>query len=263
MLKTRTLTLEADDAHVGQLTLTRPEVMNRIDQELHTDLAQALEVVRNEPDLRALVVCSTGRVFAAGGDFDLMRSIHDDPHRMRTIDQARLLFMSLIDIPIPIVIALQGDAIGLGATIVLAGDAVVARRGARISDPHVNVGLVAGDGGCVVWPAAIGMLRAKRHLLTGDPVTAEDAYAMGMVTDLVDNETDVLPTARALATRIASLPPLAVQGTKRALNHVLQERAGEVAELAFAYQAASVASADLLEAITAFKEKRPGTYAGH
>jgi enoyl-CoA hydratase len=168
----------------------------------------------------------------------------------------------LADVPLPIVVALQGDAIGLGATVALACDAIVASRTVSIADPHVAIGLVAGDGGCVVWPAAAGLLRAKRYLLTGDRLTAEDAWAMGLVTDLVDGPDDVLPAARALAARMAALPPLAVQGTKRALNRVMQARAGEVLDLSFALEAASMASDDLVEAIAAFKERREPKYHG-
>jgi enoyl-CoA hydratase len=83
-----------------------------------------------------------------------------------------------------------------------------------------------------------------------------------LVTDLVDTPDDVLPAAQALARRIAALPPLAVQGTKRSLNRVLQQRAGEVLELSLAYEGASVASDDVLEALSAFKERRPGQYHG-
>jgi enoyl-CoA hydratase len=119
---------------------------------------------------------------------------------------------------------------GLGATIVLATDAVVAARGAGLSDPHVAVGLVAGDGGCVVWPASAGMLRAKRHLLAGDRLPAEDAFMLGLVTDLVDTAEETLPAARSLAQRMAALPPLA--------------------------------SDDLVEAVTARREQRHPRYRG-
>jgi enoyl-CoA hydratase len=192
-----------------------------------------------------------------------MLALHDDPHfRVASIDEGRRLLTTLIDMPIPIVTALQGDAIGLGATVVLGTDAVVAARGAGLSDPHVAIGLVAGDGGCVVWPASAGMLRAKRHLLTGDRIPADQAFALGLVTDLVGEPGEVLPAARALAGRMAALPPLAVQGTKRALNRLMQQRAGEVLDLSFALEGVSMASDDLVEAIAAFREKRPPHYRG-
>jgi len=92
---------------------------------------------------------------------------------------------------------------------------------------------VAGDGGCLVWPQAAGMLRARRHLLTGDPLDAPTAYQLGIVTDVVDEPDEVLSYARKIAARIAALPPLAVQGTKQALNRVSALRADEVVDLAF------------------------------
>jgi len=153
--------------------------------------------------------------------------------------------------------------VGLGATVALACDAVVAARGASLADTHVNVGLVAGDGGCLFWPASAGMLRARRHLLTGDPLDAETAFQLGMVTDLVDSPAEVRPAALQIAERISRLPPLAVQGTKRALNRLSQQRAGEVVDLSLAYEEQTLASSDLLEGIAAFRERREPRYTGH
>jgi len=251
------------DGHVAEITLTRPEVLNRFDVALHRDFTEALLELRSRTDVRAVVLASTGNCFSAGGDFELMLAGRADiATRTRLIDEGRLMFRLLADVPLPIVAALQGDAIGLGATVALACDAVVASRTASIADPHVAIGLVAGDGGCVVWPAAAGMLRAKRYLLTGDRLKAEDAWTMGLVTDLVDGPDDVLPAARALAARMAALPPLAVQGTKRALNQLLQQRAGEVLDLSFTLEGVSMGSDDLVEAIAAFKERREPKYQG-
>ena len=257
-----TLSLTVDGA-VAEITLTRPDVLNRFDVELHEAFTGVLLELRSRTDLRAVVLASTGKVFSAGGDFELMLAGRADvATRTRLVDEGRLMFRLLADVPVPVVVALQGDAIGLGATVALACDAIVASRRASIADPHVAIGLVAGDGGCVVWPAAAGLLRAKRYLLTGDRLSAEDAWAMGLATDLVDGPDEVLPAARALAARMAALPPLAVQGTKRALNRVLQARAGEVLDLSFALEAASMASDDLAEAIAAFKERRAPKYQG-
>ena len=262
MYEAKTLTVTAAD-HVAEITLTRPEVMNAFDAALHDDFLEALGVLREAGDVRAVVLASTGKAFSAGGDFDFMRQGHDDPVFLRRhMDVGRHLLYSLVDLPLPIVVALQGAAIGLGATVALACDCVVAARSAVLADPHVNIGLVAGDGGCLVWPAAMGLLRAKRYLLTGDRLPAEEAHRFGLVTDLVDEPDDALPAARALAARIAALPPLAVQGTKRALANVMRARASEVVDFAFALEIASAASDDLLEAVAAFKERRPGVYQG-
>jgi enoyl-CoA hydratase len=257
-----TLTVERRD-HVTELTLSRPDLFNRFDDALHVEFTAALRQIGADPDCRAVVLASIGKVFSAGGDFEIMRTAHDDPEaRRRIIDDGRALLTTLIDIPQAVVVALQGAAVGLGATVALACDAVVAARSAWLADTHVNIGLVAGDGGCVVWPQSVGMVLAKRHLLTGDRLTAERAWQLGLVTDLVDEPTDVVPTASALADRIAALPPLAVQGTKRSLNRVLQQRSGEVLDLSFAHESETLASDDLLEAITAFEERRPGSFRG-
>ena len=253
----------AVDGPVGEITLTRPELLNRFDTALHRDFTELLLELRGRRDLRAVVLASTGKCFSAGGDFELMLAARADISvRTALVDEGRLMFRLLADLALPVVVAMQGDAIGLGATVALACDAIVASRTASISDPHVPIGLVAGDGGCVVWPAAAGILRAKRYLLTGDRLTAEDAWAMGLVTDLVDGPDDVLPAARALAARMAALPPLAVQGTKRALNRLMQQRADEVLDLSFTLEGISMASDDLAEAIAAFKERREPKYQG-
>jgi enoyl-CoA hydratase len=250
--------------HVAEITLTRPELLNRVDARLHRELPEAFTSIRDDQDVRAVVLAADGRVFSAGGDTELIRSVNADiRERRRAVDEGRALVAALTDLPVPVVAAVAGHAIGLGATIVLGCDAVVSTPGVRIYDPHVVMGLAAHDGGCLVWPQAIGMLRARRYLLTGDPVLAEDGYAMGMVTDLVDDAADVLPTARAIAARLAALPPLAVQGTKRALNAVTKARAAEVIDTGFAMGLEAMRSRDLIEATDAFLEKRaPEAFTG-
>jgi enoyl-CoA hydratase len=251
------------DGHVTTITLNRPEQLNSFDQVQHAELLEAIGLIRDQGDARAAILAANGRVFSAGGGFDFMEAAMADPNGFMSLaDEGLHIVNAMIDLPIPIVAAVQGDAMGLGATIVLLCDAVVAARKARLCDPHVVAGVAAGDGGCLAWPQALGMLRAKRHLLTGEPMSAEDGYAMGLVTDLVDEPADVLPAARALANRIAALPPVAVQGTKRALNRVLAQRAGEVLELSMAYEARCAFTDDFREAVSALKERRPGVYKG-
>jgi enoyl-CoA hydratase len=262
MTATTGLTMERDGA-IAILTLSRPELLNRFDEPMHADFTAAIDDLVHDSGVRAAVLAATGNTFSAGGDFELMRRAHGDPVvRRAIIDDARRLLTGLLNVPHPIVAAVQGPAIGLGATIVLSCDAVVAARGVRIADSHVAAGLVAGDGGAVVWPATAGILRARRHLLTGDPLDAESALALGLVTDLVDEPEQVLPSAIELAERMAALPPLAVRLTKRALNHGLLQRAGEVLDLSLAYEEATLASDDVLEAIAALKERRPGEFSG-
>lgn len=257
------LSLTCHDDGVCEILLTRPELFNRFDNLLQVELASALEQVSGDKTVRSIVLGSTGKAFSAGGDFALMQAAHDDEDvRRETVDAGLRLLQSFLQLRQPIVAAVQGAAIGLGATVALMCDVVVAARRAKLADTHVQLGLVAGDGGCLVWPQAAGMLRARRHLLTGDALDAETAFQLGIVTDVVDEPDEVIPFARDIAARVAALPPLAVQGTKRALNAVSTLRADEVVELAFQLEETTLVSDDLLEGIAAFREGRPAAFTG-
>jgi len=248
---------------VCEITLNRPDVFNRFDNLLQLQMGSLLADASDDPAVRVVVIASTGKVFSAGGDFALMQAAHDDAQvRRDTVDAGRQLLRAFRELDKPVIAAVQGAAIGLGATVALLCDVIVAARKVKLADTHVQLGLVAGDGGCLVWPQAVGMPRARRHLLTGDPLDAGMAWQLGLVTDLVHEPGDVLPFARAIAERIAALPPLAVQGTKRALNHVTAQRADEVVDLAFELEDRTLVSDDLLEGIASFRENRPGVFRG-
>lgn len=251
------------DGAVVEIILARPERLNAIDEDVRPELIHALTEAGFSDGIRAIIVGAQGKVFSAGGDFAMMKRRNGDPAAAEkgSLDGKRLL-RTIFEMPVPVIAAVQGHAIGLGSTIALSCDIVVASRGARIMDSHVKIGLVAGDGGAVVWPPSIGLIRTKRHLLLGDPVLAEDGYAIGMVSDLVDTPADVLPKARELAGRLAELPPLAVQGTKRTLNAVLAQQTTGVLDLGLMLELGTMQSKDLLEAIDAFENKRQGKYTG-
>jgi enoyl-CoA hydratase len=257
-----TLRVETSDL-VATITLARPDLLNRFDALQEREFVEALLEVGNDPDTRAVVLLAEGRAFSAGGDFDLMLTVQADPYaRQQLLEGARRLGAALLGLPQPLVVGVQGAAIGLGATVALAADVVVASRNAVLADTHVAVGLVAGDGGALYWPQSAGMLRARRHLLTGDPLGAEQAHGYGLVTDLVDDPEDVAAASRDIASRIAALAPLAVQGTKRALNQMTRAFAAMVSETALVSEGVTLASEDLVEAVSAFREKRPGNYTG-
>jgi enoyl-CoA hydratase len=247
--------------HVARITLNRPELLNAIDEEMHGELLDALLAVRGEIDVRAVIMAAEGKAFSAGGDLNEIVLLQKDAaKRMRLCETGQRIIHALIDIPVPLVVALHGDAMGLGASIALGGDIIVASKTARIADPHVKVGLVAGDGGCLFWPASMGMHRARRYLLTGDAMSAEDAWRFGLVTDLVESAEEALPGAVKIAEKIAALPPIAVRGTKRSLNALMKARAREAFDLSMSYEQQSGASEDILEAVAAFKEKRKPVY---
>ena len=250
-----------EDGHIATLTFNRPDILNSMDEEMTGEIVSVIEKLRRPGDIRALVIASTGRCFSAGGNLDeIYRLIEDYDARMDAYDNGRRVIHGMAEIAMPVIVALQGDVYGLGTSLALSADIIVASKNARIGDPHVKVGLVAGDGGTLVWPAAFGLLKSKRHLLTGDPIGAEEAWRLGAVSELVEEPDDVMPKVKELADKVAALPPLAVQYTKRALNHTMQRAALDHFEFAMALEQYAMTSEDLKEALASIKEKRKPTY---
>lgn len=227
--------------------MKRPTLLNRFDVQAHDEFVAAMRLVSQGLDsIRVLIISAEGKAFSAGGDFDEMLEAHRSSEiRDRMARDAKAVFFGIVDLPVPVISAVQGAAIGLGATIATLADIVVAWRGAKIADTHVNVGIVAGDGGIVSWSQSIGVNRAKRYLLTGDMMTGELAYAFGLVTELVDSPEEALPQARAIAERIKALPPGGVGGTKRTFAEITRRRASEAFEFGLRLEMESFTSPDV------------------
>jgi enoyl-CoA hydratase len=251
------------EGHVSELRLCRPDSHNAFDAELIAALPDALRELSSDVETRAVVFTSTGKHFSAGGSVETMIAGHDDLGvLMAGVDDGRRLYRAFAGFSKPLVVALHGHVFGVATSIVLTADAVVTTADVKICDPHVAFGLVAGDGGCVSWPASAGLLRSKRQLLWGEPVTGAQAYEFGLVTDLVDSSDAVRDTAFDLARRVASLPPVAVQMTKRTLVKALGARMEEVLDTGFYLEAMSNRTDDVVEAVNAFKEKREPRWTG-
>jgi enoyl-CoA hydratase len=232
---------------IAEIRMKRPTLLNRFDVLAHDEFVTTLRQVAQALDsVRVLIISAEGKAFSAGGDFDEMLEAHRSAEiRDRMTHDAQAVFHGIVQLPIPVISAVQGAAIGLGATIATLADIVVAWRGAKIADTHVNVGIVAGDGGIVSWSQSIGINRAKRYLLTGDMMTGEQAYAFGLVTELVDAPEDALPRARALAEQIKAFPPGGVNGTKRTFAEITRRRAAEAFEFGLKLEMESFTSPDV------------------
>jgi enoyl-CoA hydratase len=140
-------------------------------------------------------------------------------------------------------------------------DAVIMEERATIADPHVAVGLVAGDGGAVLWPLLLGPVRAKHFLMTGDPLTAERAHQLGLITDTAAAG-ELEERAMAYASRIAAGAPLAVQYTKMAVNQLVKQAMTTAFDYSTALEVLTFASADHREALDAIRDKRAPRFEG-
>ena len=156
---------------------------------------------------------------------------------------------------------MNGHAIGVGATIALHCDIIIVAENARIADPHINVGLVPGDGGCIIWPLSIGLCKAKEYLMTGSPLEAAEAERMGLINRVVPAE-NVMEEAWKMAKRFADGPIQAISWTKVCLNKIIMERLEFLMDAGVAYEYHSMNLPDHLEAAQAFAEKRTPQFKG-
>jgi enoyl-CoA hydratase len=250
------------EGRVLTAAIAAPGAVNAVDGALHAELARLFADLQHDPGSDLIVLTGKGRAFCAGGDFDWFEAQIADPSRFRDIGwEAKRIVTSLLELEKPIICRLNGAAAGLGATIALLCDIIIADEKAVIGDPHVKVGLVAGDGGAVIWPALVGMARAKEYLLTGDLLTAHRAAEIGLINHAVPGDQLDAKVAE-VAAKILANPRHAVRWTKLVMNQPLKQLAVQSMDASIAYETLSNMTADRAEAVAAFRERRPPKLTG-
>jgi enoyl-CoA hydratase/carnithine racemase len=257
-----TLAFERRD-RVLTIACNRPDSLNAVDAAMHRELARVFDEATADPDSDVIVLTGRGRAFCAGGDLDWMQDAIDNPQNFdtATVEEAKQIVGGLLDCDKPVICRMNGDAIGLGATLALFCDIILADESARIGDPHVRVGLVAGDGGAVIWPQLIGFARAKEFLMTGDLLSAERAEEIGLINHAI--ATDQLDErVAALADKLARGATKSIRWSKRVINIPLKHLATSMMDASLAYESLSNRSEDHAEAVRAFAEKRRPEFTG-
>ena len=253
------ITIDRRDDGVVLATLNRPDRLNAVNGVLHGELARLPREFDADADARVLVITGAGRAFCAGGDFS-PTGVGSNA-RAITLEEGRQIVDHLLECSKPVISAVNGYAMGLGATVALLADVVYAARSAVFADTHVVMGIGAGDGGQVIWPLLMGVNRAKYFLMTGERLPADEAERLGLVNFVVDDGA-VVDEAMALASRLAAGPGLAISASKMAINGYMRMVSNIVLPLSLSLEGRTMGSADHREAVKAFQEKRPPTYTG-
>ncbi|MFD6858640.1 enoyl-CoA hydratase/isomerase family protein [Rhodococcus sp. NPDC060086] len=204
------------DGPLRIITLNRPDDLNAVNDPLHEGLARLWPRLSGDREARVAVITGAGRAFSAGGDFAYLAELAQDADlRAKTIHDGREIVLGMARCRIPVIAAVNGPAVGLGCSLVALSDQVFMGEKTYLADPHVQVGLVAADGGPLTWPLQISLLQAKEFAFTGKRISAQRAVELGMANQVV---ADPMTEALAFAKTILDQPQKAIEATKRLLN---------------------------------------------
>lgn len=251
--------LVSTDGAIGLIQLNRPPVLNALNGKLMTELADAAEAFDRDDAIRCIVLYGSERAFSAGADIDQMKNA--TPLQMLQENWINRNFDRLRKISKPIIAAVSGYCLGGGCELAMACDIIIASESAQFGQPEINIGIIPGAGGTQRLPRALGKARAMELILTGKFMSAQEAYARGLVARIVPNEM-YLDEAKALAREIASKPPVAVRFAKEAVNKVYELPLSEGLEFESRIFHTLFATEDQKEGMAAFIEKRKPQWKG-
>lgn len=238
------------------ISMNRPELMNAVNLTMLQELSEVFTAAEKDADSDVVVLTGEGRAFNAGGDLAHIEGNAADPEKFEY--EARLakkIVYSMLDMEKPLICRMNGHAVGLGATLALMCDVIFASNKAKIGDPHVALGLVAGDGGAAIWPQRIGFGRAKEFLMTGELLTAEKAEQIGLINHAVAPEA-LDAAVSAFCEKLLNGASKAIRWTKVLVNLELKRIVHGMMDTGLAYEGLSARSADHREGVRALQEKR-------
>jgi enoyl-CoA hydratase len=249
------------------VTINRPDRLNAIDPNTHTQLGRVWRVLDRDPDCRVIVLTGAGRAFSAGVDFkgpegtSIIETAKPHYKNLRGRPGASKILDYILEVEKPVISMINGPAMGLGFILALVADVTVASTDATMGDTHINVGLPPGDGGILLLPLLVGMNVAKELLLTGDVITGERAAQLGVVNHAVRPE-ELREFTMGIAEKLAAKAPYAVKTTKAAINMILRRRALDVLDLSHLYEQLAMRTDDHREGIKSVWEGREPDYTG-
>jgi 2-(1,2-epoxy-1,2-dihydrophenyl)acetyl-CoA isomerase len=248
----------------AKIELNRPDRFNAWSDQFSLDLLDATRVVAGDPDVRAVLITGAGRAFSSGADLkegaELAKQGDFDPYRVLT-ERYHPIITSIRLMPKPVVAAVNGPAVGIGLSLALACDLVVAAESAYFLLAFVNIGLVPDGGSSVLVPSRIGFARAAELAILGEQLPAPKALDWGLI-NRVWADGEFAAECDALLDRLAAGPTRSYAGTKRQLNRWLYEQMDGQLEFEAGIQREMAATADFAEGLASFGDKRPPRFTG-
>lgn len=249
------LKVEPGEDRVLRITMNRPEKLNASGAVGHREQGRIWRDFDADPEMNVALITGAGRAFCAGGDVEA-----GNGELVADMRDGRALVRNMIACRKPIVSAINGVAVGGGLAIGLLADIAIASEQAVLIDGHVTIGMAAGDHAALVWPLAMGLARAKFYALTCERMTGRDAAEMGLIARCVSHD-ELLPTANAIAVRLASGPQFALQGTKAAFNDWYLQNLS-IFEHSLYVEALSATLPDAAEGLRAVRAKESPAFPG-
>jgi enoyl-CoA hydratase len=246
---------------VATIRLSRPAALNALDRATLRDLAKALREIRRDDAVRAVVVTGAGeKAFSAGADIAAMAKMTaQEGHGFSRLGHE--VFARVEALPVPVVAALNGAALGGGLELALACDFIVAAEKARLGQPEINLGLIPGFGGTQRLVTRVGLARARDLIYRGHTIKAPEALAIGLVDRVVPNA-ELASDAEQLAFELASKAPVALRQAKRATRAASEAALAAGCQYEIEAFGVTFASDDRVEGLAAFLGKRPAAWKG-
>lgn len=244
---------------VATVTLNRPESLNSLNAQMRGELLAALKAAGRDEAVRAVVITGAGRGFCSGAD--LRGGSGERDFRRVLTDEYNPLITAIRELPKPVIAAVNGVAAGAGVSLALACDLVYAADDSRFIQAFVRIGLVPDSGSTRTLVRALGRHRAARLIFSGEPLSAADAHAAGLIAELAAPD-HLATTAHDAAAKLAAAPTRAIALAKRAINHAEDALASESLAMEAALQELAGRTEDHAEGVAAFGEKREPRFLG-